>query len=729
MFYIKTTGRVFLWLFSFFLLFGKISAQEKFILVNQFGYLPESPKIAIIRSPRIGPDASSMSSYPAPGNEIKVINAQTNEVTFKASPVLISGRNYQGSYYQDQIDPTSGDKVWHFDFSSVTEPGTYFLRDEVNQQESFQFEISADVYKDLLKIAFKNFYFQRFNIAKEMPYCIDPVWSDALCYDQETEALNYMDKNNKNLVRDVSGGWFDAGDLNKYVNFLDMVFRNLLLSYVENPLAWGDDMEIPESGNGIPDILDEIKWGLDWLLKMQNEDGSVLSVVGGSNGASPPSTDKAQRYYGPENTSSTLTFSLVCAYASQIFEKEPQQSLKEFAALLKTRAEKAWDWAEKNPAIKFYNNDNNRQPGSAGLCAGQNETDDIKPIKLRAAVYLFGLTRNDKYGYYIQDHHNEFPMIGWWGTLSEYYTADHEACFYLNTLPNLPSYLKSTTDILRQRMTDRLNNNSFDYSLNCLIDYKTDAYMSYIDDYNWGSNSYKSAIGNCFLQIATSGWVNETSAKTYKDLSMNYIHYICGVNPMQLVYLTNMKNWGAEKYATQFYHTWFGDKTAWDNNPAPGYIPGGPNHYSTNADGSRHFSDNVPHSKCYIDFNTSWSMTEKPNSSWSITENSLGYQAPFIRLLANFVPKKDPVDIPVIEKQNREVLIYPNPVSDEVRITLPDETENAHIQLFDLTGKVIFSTEQSQKTGTYPVAHLNKGIYIVIIKGNDLFASQKIIVK
>lgn len=711
---------------SFFLFAGKISAQEKFILVNQFGYLPDAQKLAIIRSPRVGPDAASSAIYRVPGNEIEVIDAQTNEVVYKAAPVLVNGRNNQG-FYQNQIDPTSGDRVWHFDFSSLTTPGTYFLKDKGQQQESFSFKIAADVYEDLLNIAFRNFYFQRFNTAKEMPYCIDPVWSDAICYSQETQTLSYMDKTNKNLVRDLSGGWFDAGDLNKYVNFLDMVFRNLLLAYVENPLAWDDDMGIPESGNGIPDILDEIKWGLDWLLKMQNEDGSVLSLVGGSEGTSPPSADKAQRYYGLENTSSTLTFSLICAYAAQIFEKEPQQTLKNYAVLLKTKAEKAWAWAEANPNVKFYNNDEARQPGSGGLCAGQAEVDDVKPIKLRAAVYLFGLTRDDKYGHYIRDHYTEFPMVGWWGTLSEYFTSDHEACFYLNSLPDLPTYLVSPVNTLRERMESRLADNTFEYSLTHLVDYKTDAYMSFIDDYNWGSNAYKSAIGNCFRQIASSGWVSKTDGRTYEDLSTNYIHYICGVNPMQLVYMTSMEDWGAKKGITQFYHTWFGDNTAWDYNPAPGYIPGGPNYYSTNADGSSHFSSDTPHSKCYIDFNTSWSNTIKPNSSWSLTENSLGYQAPFIRLLANFVPPQKSVSISSVEKQIQSIQIYPNPAQNEIRISLPDAMVSADIQISDLTGKIIFMTKQFQKTETYPVVYLEKGIYIASAKNNEYRCNTKFV--
>ncbi|MDR0863924.1 MAG: glycoside hydrolase family 9 protein [Candidatus Symbiothrix sp.] len=689
--------------------------EDKFILVNQFGYLPDAQKVAILRSPRKGPDAGLAASYPAPGNVIKVYEAETNTEIFSGSPVLIEGRDNNGAY-KDNIDFISGDVVWHFDFSAVTTPGAYYIGDETNQQVSYNFRIAEDVYVDLFKAAFKMFYFQRFS-AKELPYCYDAAWADGACYTQETQALNYMAKSDQSQKRDVSGGWFDAGDLNKYVNFLEPVFCNLILAYTERPEVWGDNMDIPESGNGIPDILDEIKWGLDWLLKMQNENGSVLSVVGGTNGAAPPSADKAQRYYGPENTSSTLTFALTCANAAQIFAKEPQPELKEYADRLRACAIKAWDWADENPNVTFYNNDNSKQPGSSGLCAGQNETDanGRKQIKLRAAVYLFGLTRDDKYGYYIRDHYKEFAMISWSGTLNEYYMMDHEACFYFDKLTDIPEYLNLFKGSLKVNMTNRLKNTTFEYSLNSLVNNKRDAYMSFIDGYNWGTNQYKGAAGNALRQVARSGWTDETSAQTYNELSAHYVHYFCGVNPLQYVYLTGMSRFGASKPINVVFHRWFFHDTKWDRNPAPGYIPGGPNPGSTNADGSRHFSTDTPQSKCYIDFNTDWSMSIKPNSSWMLTEPALYYQVPFVRLISKFVPANTTAIQKVDTQVQSQVKASPNPAKDRVQITLPEGMSKADIKVVNLTGQQVYSTVQTRETDTHSLVSLSKGMYLFIV--------------
>ena len=83
----------------------------------------------------------------------------------------------------------------------------------------------------------------------------------------------------------------------------------ILFAYEVNPMAWTDgQLQIPESGNGVPDILDEVKWGTDWLKKMQLADGSTALKVGEIvyAAAAPPSSDHNPRYYVPGCSSSTI---------------------------------------------------------------------------------------------------------------------------------------------------------------------------------------------------------------------------------------------------------------------------------------------------------------------------------------------------------------------------------------------------------------------------------------
>src|ERR1019366_3562158 len=150
-----------------------------------------------------------------------------------------------------------------------------------------------------------------------------------------------------------------------------------------------DDTNIPESGNGVADLLDEAKWELDWMARMQQSRGSVLSIAGHA-GASPPSTDTSPCRYGPASTSATLTSAAAFASASIVFgtASGAATAYPGYAAGLKTRAQNAWTWAVANPSVKFFNAQN-------GVGSGEQEVSDATSLlqkKLQAAVFLFERT-------------------------------------------------------------------------------------------------------------------------------------------------------------------------------------------------------------------------------------------------------------------------------------------------------------------------------------------------
>ena len=124
--------------------------------------------------------------------------------------------------------------------------------------------------------------------------------------------------------RELLGGWFDAGDLNKYVPYLETTLFDLLWAYELNPGVFGDDTNIPESGNGVPDLVDELKWELDWLLKMQDTDGGVFNRVAGrsfDNGPDPPGSDNQPRFYTAKTTWATATASAGFAHAARVYDR------------------------------------------------------------------------------------------------------------------------------------------------------------------------------------------------------------------------------------------------------------------------------------------------------------------------------------------------------------------------------------------------------------------------
>lgn len=356
---------------------------SKYIVTDQFGFLPDEQKKAIIRDPQIGYDADE--SY-LPGESFAVVNAITKQIVFSGGIQLWNGGN---------TDPSSGDKVWYFDFTEVDNNGLYYILDETNNTRSYTFEISPAVYKNVLKHAMRTFFYQRVGYAKEVPYA-DERWADGASHIgplQDTGCRIFNDRDNPATEKDLSGGWYDAGDYNKYTSWNANYVVEFMKAYIEKPDAWGDDYNIPESGNGIPDILDEAKWGIDHLLRMQLEDGSVLSIVGEAGG-SPPSSATGQSLYGSPNTSGTLNTCGAFAIASKVYR---ETGMTDYADTLLDRSIKAWNWAEANPSVLFRNNDNSYNSG--GLGAGQQETDDYGRLtaKLEAAVFLFEVTGDSKY--------------------------------------------------------------------------------------------------------------------------------------------------------------------------------------------------------------------------------------------------------------------------------------------------------------------------------------------
>jgi hypothetical protein len=136
--------------------------------------------------------------------------------------------------------------------------------------------------------------------------------------------------------------------------------------------------------------------------------------------------------------------------------------------------------------------------------------------------------------------------------------------------------------------------------------------------------------------------IDTTSSDLYRDIASGYLHYIHGVNPLSLVFLTNMSGLDAENSVTTMYHSWFHDgHPDWDEvgnstyGPPPGFLTGGcnPGYSPDNAYTGPAITppENQPMMKSYLDWNTSW-----PENSWEITEPSITYQSAYIRLLAQY---------------------------------------------------------------------------------------------
>jgi hypothetical protein len=587
------------------------------ILVDQFGYRPGDPKVAVIRNPQAGYDRADQIT---PGPRYEVRRAEDGSVAFSAAPTPWNGGAREAS---------SGDTGWWFDFSVVDKPGIYFVYDAARNVRSAPFRIDPFVYRDILKAAVRMYFYQRSGYAKQQPYA-EKCWTDTPAYigpNQDTEARDVTDQNNKLKTRNLSGGWFDAGDTNKYVTFAAPAVHQLLTAYQTTPAVFTDDFNIPESGNGIPDLLDEVKWELDWLERMQYPDGSVALKVGDivDTKGGAPSTDVSPRYYVPACTSSTIAAAGMFAHGAYVYGKVGP--LARAAGELRARGVAAWKNYQASPVRQTACDSGVVKTAKADW----NEADQISAAVV-AAVYLFAVTGDQTYGEYIKSHYREtrpYRDIGW----SRYNPDQGEALLFYSSLPDADPALKRT--LAADKLKDAKDGNQiYGFKPN------DDLYRAFMHDgqYHWGSNGPRANYGNSNLDMLSYGLAPD-ELSTYKNRALEILHYFHGINPFAMVYLSNMYSYGAARSANQIYHAWFwqgsprSDALTSDCGPAPGFVPGGPNANAA--------KDGVPPSlapptgqppqKSYKDWNAGW-----PESSWAISEPAIYYQASYIRLLSYF---------------------------------------------------------------------------------------------
>jgi hypothetical protein len=569
--------------------------------------------VAVIRTAHAGYDKNDSFK---PGKRYEVRNAADGSTVLSGEPA---------AWNHGAVEDSSGDSGWWFEFTKLDTPGTYFIYDTERKVRSATFRIDPHVYRDVLKAAVRMYFYQRAGMAKQAPHT-DACWADAAAYPQDAEAHDITAKDDRSKVRDLSGGWFDAGDTNKYVTFARAPVHQLLAAYQNNPAAFTDDFNIPESGNGVPDLLDELKWELDWLQRMQYPDGSVALKVGslGYN-AGVPSQDKGPRYYVPACSSATISAAGMYAHGALVFDKIPQ--LKANAAQLRQRAVMAWQNYQQSPKQAHCDN------GTVKVAIADLSEADQNSTAIVAAVYLYALTGDGTYRDYIKAHYRDthpYKDAGW----TRYEADQGEALLYYTSLPSADPKLKE--QLLLDKLSDvEASTETYGFSPN------KDLYRAFMHDpqYHWGSNQIRANYGNTNLDALLYEPQLAKDGDRYRTRALEVVHYFHGVNPFAMVYMSNMYGYGATRSANEIFTGWFLPNTRWSDaltspcGPAPGFVPGGPNSSAQQNGIPATVSPPTgqPPQKSYKDFNS------VEQSSYAVTEPAIYYQAAYVRLLSYFV--------------------------------------------------------------------------------------------
>ncbi|MBN1155196.1 glycoside hydrolase family 9 protein [candidate division KSB1 bacterium] len=527
------------------------SASEKFILVNQIGYRPEYNKKAFTNI-----DADTF----------EIVNTETGEQIYTGQLKL---------HHKD--DPSTGETLLIGDFSDLKDAGNYTIR--IGHNQSVQFEISEQPYDDAYASALKSFYFQRCGTELETRYAGE--FSHPICHAQDA---TYHVSTHMDGVRDMTGGWHDAGDYGKYIVNAGITVGTMLMAYEHYP-TWfgGDDIMIPESDNSIPDILDECRYELEWFLKMQHENGGVHHKVTRENFAPfiMPEDDDATRFIFEISSTATADYCAVMALASRIYTSFDRA----FSKTCLDAALKAWRFLEQNPEIIPVGGFRNPDGVNTGGYGDATDRDE----RLWAAVELYITTGAQGYHEYYRKNYQENDII------SRQMSWPQVEC--LAHLSYLHTDRQSTDPKIRAEIV-----NSLVSYCDKLVEMHAESGLHVLlqaNDYEWGSNS--TVMNRAILLIAA---YEETADTNYLHVAYDQLHYILGVNIHGMTFITGV----GDRYPQNIHQRQAGADNITE--PISGFLAGGANAKLQDAALRRAFTRETPPARSYLDVLESYASNE-----------------------------------------------------------------------------------------------------------------------
>jgi endoglucanase len=505
------------------------------VRVNQVGYLPDGPKGATVVTEATDPLAWQLRNA--------------------AGRTVAAGRSVPRG-----VDPVSGQNVQTIDFSWFRGSGTGYTL-TADGETSFPFDISDTVYRQLPSDALQFFYIQRSGIA------IDGNLVGAQ-YARPAGHLGVPPNQGDTDVPcqpgvcdyrlDVRGGWYDAGDHGKYV-VNGGIATAQLLSIAEHRLARKDgSLRLPEGRNGVPDVLDEARWELEFLLRMQVPAGQPLAgmahhKIHDQNWTGlplAPEADPQLRELHPPSTAATLNLAAVAAQGARLYKWYDRA----FANRLLTAARTAWDAANAHPDIFATDADGN----GGGAYSDANVSDEF----YWAAAELYLTTGEHKF----------LTAV----TSSPVHTADVfvPGGFSWQAVSALGRLDLATVDsglpfAVRKQVRQSVIAGADEY----LAIERSQAYGLPLpagnNFYVWGSNSN---ILNNMAVLATA--YELTGQKKYRDGALQGLDYIFGRNALNHSYVTGYGEKSPQNQHSRIYGHQLDPNLP---NPPVGSIAGGAN--------------------------------------------------------------------------------------------------------------------------------------------------------
>jgi len=526
------------------------------IFLNQVGFLPDSEKRAVL-------DFAN--------DEFEILNSEGK-------------RLFSGKTKHFGTDEISGEDAYVADFSDFTEEGTFKI--SAGDEKSVTFSISENVYDKLMKDICKCFYFLRCSDALDKEHAGEfyhkPChMTKATVYGEDTDPV------------DVCGGWHDAGDYGRYSTAGAVAVAHILygVRYFKDLLKVEFDIPKVKGDNGnLPDILAEVKVELDFLMKMQRDNGGVWHKVTTFCHAPfvMPEDDQEELFLFPVSSLATADIAAVCALAAGIYKEYDSK----YSEKLLEAARKAYKWLKENPEPVLFKNAEGSNTGEYG------EAEDISN-RFWAAASFYELTGEKNYlddAISLKEKLIDFDK----NAKAKGYQGDVFTCLGWAEVAGLGSLsillLKEENELVKDISSrfvaeaDRLVANSLKNGFKLCMEAK---------DFIWGSNMELLK----YLMILTVTDKVIAPKKEYKDTITSGIDYLLGCNSMDVSYVT-----GNGEKAFKNPHL---RPTAVDDieQPWPGLVSGGPN-VGLQDERAKEVPKNSPPMKCYYDHIDCYSLNE-----------------------------------------------------------------------------------------------------------------------
>ncbi len=489
------------------------------ILINQLGYHPYSVKIALLR---------------VKTDKFEIVEVTSGKVVFTGKPGPTEYWNF------------SGDSVCAADFSKLTTPGKYRLCFNNKSVCSYEFVIANDVYSDIAKASLKAFYLNRsgMEITKEFggkwarpaghPDTVVFVHSSAVSANRP-----------EGFKISCPGGWYDAGDYNKYiVNSGISTYTLLLFCQMYPEYSKKFKANIPESSNNISDIMNELLYNLRWMLTMQDtNDGGVYHKLTNKKFSDFSMPDKATepRYVVLKSTAASLDFAATMAMASRVLTKSESTELNILGKTCLEAAKKAYIWAIANPQIYYKN--------TSDISTGAYDDEHLNDEFFWAGTEL-GLADNDLSLISTKEMVTQQVMLPSW----DFSGITGIISLSLSDNPKAAAYKSGAQKILLG-FADQLVEKSIE-----------SPYKVSLDFFKWGSNS--DVANMAFLKLIA---YKISSDKKYLASVQGDVDYILGRNATGYCFVTGFGG----KQVMNIHHRPSGSDGITE--PYPGFLAGGPN--------------------------------------------------------------------------------------------------------------------------------------------------------